>query len=61
MTWTLDPRTYEAWSVETTGAQQRITEDAIVRVTEQGNIRIIERFPFKWTTESNPINPWVQE
>lgn len=61
MTWTTEPRLFEAWNVETTGSQRRITEATSVRITEQGNIRIIERFPFSWTTESTTFNPWTKE
>ena len=60
MTWTLDPRSFTTWSVETTGSTQRITQDGRVRVTEQGNVRIIERFEIKWSLSPPGFSPWTE-
>ena len=61
--WPPEGSSYVPWPVETLGDTPRITEDAAyIRITEQGNIRIIESKPFSWINESsNPINPWTQE
>ena len=65
--WTPEPRTYESWSIERAGSTRRITEDgpapsqARLRITQQGNIRIIERFPFTWDVEGGSTDPWKKE
>jgi hypothetical protein len=59
--WTPEPRAYETWEIERAGATIRITQDGRRRITEQGNLRIIEYFNSEWTIEGSTPNPWTHE
>jgi hypothetical protein len=57
--WTPDSRTYTDWNVSTGGDTQRITEATITRITEDGRIRIIERFEAAWTEQPPTYTTWT--
>jgi len=58
--WTPEPRSFASWSVEH-GSTRRITQDGRIRVTEQGIIRIIERFATSWANEGRSFSSWTTE
>jgi hypothetical protein len=60
--WTTEPRPYTSWGLDRSGStQRRLTENGLVRVTEQSVIRIIERFDAMWSKEISPVNLWTKE
>ena len=57
-TWTPEAQANTNWSVRQSGSIRRITQDGRRRVTERGNVRIIERFAFTWTIAVKSPDPW---
>jgi hypothetical protein len=60
MSWTPSPKANTDWTVRSTGSIRRIVEGAVRRrrLTEDGRVRIIERFEIRWSQSPIPPNPW---
>jgi len=59
--WIPTPSPSQRWLIDR-GRTIRISEEPRrVRVTEDGRIRIIERFRASWLRESEPFDTWTRE